>query len=69
MKDHPHLRGAAEGYSSLKVGLSAAALFVKDDGAITAKALVQGCSSCALNSAGQEQQQFVFSVEKPSLCR
>lgn len=37
MKDHPHLRGAAESYNSLAEGLSAAALFVKDDGAITAR--------------------------------
>lgn len=32
MKDHPHLRGAAESYNSLKEAFLTAAPFVKDDG-------------------------------------
>lgn len=34
MKDHPHLRGAAESYNSLKEAFLPAAPFVKDDEAI-----------------------------------
>lgn len=43
MKDHPHLRGAAESYNSLKEAFFTAAPFVKDDGAIEARASLHFC--------------------------
>lgn len=49
MKDHPHLRGAAESYNSLKEGLSASGPFVKSDGASESKSFTLYLFSLAVH--------------------